>query len=502
MSTPPPAPDSATPPPSGQVAEQAPDRTHILETPDNVLATLRKDGTRRWIRPRPSGGRFFTARRLVAYGLMAIFLALPHVTIAGKPAILLDLLKRQFTILGTTFAPTDTHLLFLLALGGFLGVFLLTALFGRVWCGWACPQTVYMEFLFRPLDRLFEGSYQQQAKLDRQGGGLRRAAKNVTIVLISAFLAHTFLAYFVGWSALMGYLTSSPAEHPTAFAVVIFVSLAMAFDFGWFREQTCLVACPYGRLQSVLMDQASIVVGYDRCRGEPRGKSKKKRKARPLPTAVVEETPEPAPALGDCIDCKACVTTCPTGIDIRDGLQLECIGCAQCIDACDAIMARIGKEPGLVRYGARSQLEEGKPSRTLRPRVVIYTLAMLLVLGALGASLWDRSSANVKGLRGLGRPFAALPSGEISNQFRVKIHNQSDETRSYTLQLVSPQGAQLVVPENPIKIESRELRESIVFVVLPRDAYAGTGELPCLIKVTDGVDFEETLSFTLLGPSE
>lgn len=499
MSSPPPtAPSEPAGPQQG--APAAPKPSHVLETPEQVLATLRKDGTRRWIRPRPSEGRFLTGRRLVAYGLMAVFLALPHVTIGGKPAILIDLLKRQFTILGTTFAPTDTNLLFLLVLGGLLGVFLITALFGRVWCGWACPQTVYMEFLFRPLDRLFEGSYQQQAKLDRQGGGPRRLLKNFVIVLISAFLAHTFLAYFVGWSQLMTYVTSAPTEHPTAFLVVIGVSLAMAFDFGWFREQTCLVACPYGRFQSVLLDKASLIVGYDRVRGEPRGKLKKK-KARPLPVVegATEAPAEPAPA-GDCIDCRACVTTCPTGIDIRDGLQLECIGCAQCIDACDAIMERVGKPKGLVRYGARSELEAGETSKLLRPRVVIYTLAMLLVLGALGFSLADRASAKVKALRGIGRPFATLPSGEISNQLRIKIHNQSDELRSYTLRLVTPAGAELVVPENPIQIKPRELRESNVFVVLPASSFAESGEVPCTLEISDGVDFTQTVSVTLLGP--
>ena len=488
-----PAPRAANEPP----AEQSAKASHVLETPQQVLATLHQDGTRRWIRPRTSEGRFLTGRRIVAYGLMLIFLALPHLTIGGKPAILIDLLKRQFTILGTTFAPTDTHLLFLLVLGGLLGVFLVTALFGRVWCGWACPQTVYMEFLFRPLDRLFEGSYQQQAKLDRQGGGGRRVLKNVVIVAISAFLAHTFLAYFVGWSQLMTYVTSSPTEHPTAFLVVVGVCLAMAFNFGWFREQTCLVACPYGRLQSVLLDRASLVVGYDRIRGEPRRKLKKS-KARPLPLAAGVVS-EPAPA-GDCIDCRACVTTCPTGIDIRDGLQLECIGCAQCVDACDAIMERVGKPIGLVRYGARSELEEGQASKTLRPRVVIYTLAMLLVLGVLGFSLVGRESANVKALRGIGRPYATLPSGEISNQLRIKIHNQSDQVRSYTLRLVTPAGAELVVPENPLVITPRELRESNVFVVLPVASFAETGEVACSLEISDGVDFTQTVSVTLLGP--
>lgn len=486
------------PPPTqpGAAPKGASDPEGVLLPPaEQVLATMHRDGTRRWIRPRTSEGRFLTGRRLVAYGLMIVFIGLPHLSIGGKPAILIDLLKREFTVFGTTFVPTDTPILLLLALGAFLTIFLVTALFGRVWCGWACPQTVYMEFLFRPLDRLFEGSYQQQAKLDREGGGGRRALKNIVFVAISAFLAHTFLAYFVGWSRLIGYMTSSPFAHPTAFLVVFGVTAAMAFDFIWFREQTCLVACPYGRFQSVLLDRDSLVIGYDRARGEPRGKRKK----RPLPVAA--DAPAAAPS-GDCIACQACVTTCPTGIDIRDGLQLECIGCAQCIDACDAIMAKVGQEPGLIRYDSRATLEEGSPRRILRPRVVVYALALVLVTGLFGLMVGGRASGKVTALRGIGSPFATLPSGEISNQIRLKVRNQSEEARSYRLELLSPAGAELIAPENPLAIGAGEIHEGSLFVVLPAQAFEAKGSLPCELRVSDGVDFDERVQVTLLGPHQ
>lgn len=524
-----------TPPPALRAGA---DPEGVLLAPvERVLATMDKDGARRWLRPRTSPGRFLTGRRAVAYGLMLVFIAIPHISVGGKPAILLDVLRREFTFFGTTFVATDTPILLLLVLGICLAVFLVTALFGRVWCGWACPQTVYMEFLFRPLDRLFEGSYQQQAKLDREGGGPRRALKNLVFVAISAFLAHTFLAYFVGWSRLIGYVTSSPFAHPTAFLVVVGVTAAMAFDFIWFREQTCLVACPYGRLQSVLLDRDSLVIGYDRARGEPRAKRKKPRalpvvEAPPAVEAAAVEAPvkvleapvkaleagrapeaseaEPAASSpepgsgtgGDCIECQACVTTCPTGIDIRDGLQLECIGCAQCIDACDAIMLRVGQEPGLIRYDSRSQLEDGAPRRTLRPRVLIYAAGLALVTTLFALGVGGRSSGRVTALRGTGRPFAILPSGEISNQIRLKVRNQSEAPRAYRLELLSPSRAQLIAPENPLQIGAGEIHEGTLFVVVAAEAFSGAGSIPCELRISDGVDFEERVQVTLLGPHQ
>ena len=242
-----------------------------------VLPTLNQDGTRRWIRPKLSHGVWYARRRVVAYVLMLVFFAIPHIRVGGKPLILLDLPRRQFTFVGVTFLPTDTLLLMLLMASILIGVFLLTALFGRVWCGWACPQTVYMEFLFRPIERFFEGGRSGSLELDRQGrrGQLdpRRLAKYAVYGVLSLFLAHTFLAYFVGVEQLAVWVRRSPVEHPTSFAIMALTSGAIMLDFTWFREQTCLVACPYGRVQSVLLDRQSLIVAYDVNRGEPRAKA-------------------------------------------------------------------------------------------------------------------------------------------------------------------------------------------------------------------------------------
>jgi len=307
---------------------------------ERVLPTLNVDGSRRWLRPRPSPGRFLDRRRAVAWALIAVFALLPHARVGGAPAILLDVVHRRFSLLGATFYPTDTVLLMLLLLGTFLGIFLLTAVVGRAWCGWAGPQTVYMEFVYRPIERLVDRGVTAVAR----NAAWRRAVKALAFLAVSMFVAHTFLAYFVGADALGRWVRASPFEHPVAFLVMAATTALMFLDFAWFREQVCLVACPYGRLQSVLLDRRSLIVAYDPRRGEPRGKLGR--------------------VAGDCIDCRACVLTCPTGIDIRDGLQMECIHCAQCIDACDAIMDRVGRPRGLVRYGSRDEMA-GAPRRIL-----------------------------------------------------------------------------------------------------------------------------------------
>lgn len=462
----------------------------LLAAEERVLATMNKDGSRNWVRPRPSPGRFMTARKGLAWVLMAIFVIVPWIHVAGKPIFLVDVVRREFTLLGKTFLPTDTPLLMVLALAGFLGIFLVTALFGRVWCGYACPQTVYMEFLFRPLERLFEGSYQQQRNLDKTGGGPRRALKNVTFALIAAFLAHTFLAYFVGWRQLLLWMQGSPFQHPTAFAVMGGVTALMIFDFVWFREQTCLVACPYGRLQSVLFDRDTLIVGYDPARGEPRSKLKK-RKPTTLPLA------EDAPT-GDCIDCKACVTTCPTGIDIRDGVQMECIGCAQCIDACDAIMDRIERPRGLIRYGSERTLG-GEAQRLVRTRILIYAAVLLVLGGVLLFGLGRRGSIRVTILRGQGAPYTALPSGEINNHLRLRIRNRSDQTRRFTISIEGPPGTTLATPENPFPVPGGGIETTPVFVRVPRAAFTAR-KLPVTIRVTDGEETTEVPAL-LLGPA-
>jgi cytochrome c oxidase accessory protein FixG len=463
------------------------------EATERVLPTLNTDGSRRWIRPKLFPGRFWRRRRAVAWGLIAAFTLIPYLSMRGRPLILLDVVHREFTLFGSTFLPTDSVLLMLLLVGVFLGIFLLTAVWGRVWCGWACPQTVYMEFLYRPIERLIEGNTTAQERLDRHPLHPRRLLKYAVFVACSMYLAHTFLAYFVGVRALAHWITGSPFEHPVAFLVMAGTTALMLLDFGFFREQVCMVACPYGRFQSVLLDRRSLIVGYDQRRGEPRRKPGRRR---------LEMVPASGPS-GDCVDCGACVIACPTGIDIRDGLQMECIHCTQCMDACDSIMDRVGRPRGLIRYSSRDELG-GAPHRILRPRVVLYPLLLVVVWGALAVTLARREPADLTVLRGLGSPYAILPTGAVSNQIRVKIVNRDAAAHRYRIE-VEPAGRgheaplDTIAPDNPLPVAAGKSATATVFVNTSADAF-DDGRREVRVRVSDGAGWSAIVPYRLLGP--
>jgi cytochrome c oxidase accessory protein FixG len=448
-----------------------------------VLPTLNEDGSRRWIRPKPSHGAHWRARRIVAVSLMIVFVLIPHLRMNARPLILLDLPRREFTLFGTTFLPTDTLLLMLLLASIVIAVFLVTALFGRVWCGWACPQTVYMEFLFRPIERLVEGGRSGSLGLDRKGQHFhpRRLLKYAIYTVLALFLAHTFLAYFVGTEALAEWVRRSPAEHPTSFFVMAGTTVAMFANFAYFREQTCLVACPYGRWQSVLLDKQSLIVAYDPRRGEPRMKGKVR--------------PEGA---GDCIDCGACVLTCPTGIDIRDGLQMECIHCTQCADACDDVMTRVGKPTGLIRYSSR-ELLEGHVRHLVRPRTVLYPLALAVFLGGFTYALVTRDAADVTILRGTGEPFTRQDNGMIANQVRIKIANRTRSTHDYRIDVGGVAEGTVIAPQNPLRVEAGASEMTTLFVLLPPRSF-DDGERHVTMRVSNSAGFSTTIPYRLVGP--
>ncbi len=449
--------------------------------PERVLPTLNADGTRNRIRPRPYAGRLQRARRVVGWCLIALFVGLPFLSIGGKPIVLLDVVNRHFVLGGRTFLATDGVLLMLLMLSIFVTVALVTALVGRAWCGWACPQTVYMEFLFRPLERLFEGPREAQLKLDKHGGGWRRSSKNAVYLGISFVLANVFLAYFVGVHTLRHWVIEAPSQHPSGFSIVLVTTGLVFFDFAYFREQMCTVVCPYTRLQSVLLDPKSLLIGYDATRGEPRSLGKAK-----------------TPGHGDCIDCRACVTTCPTGIDIREGLQLECIACGQCADACDSIMERIKKPAGLIRYSSQQALATGKPTLMLRLRTAIYAAVLAAMVVALLFVGQRRTTAEVTILRGIGAPFSQ--SGQnVANQLRFKVQNRSDRRESFSLRVLGMPEAQLIAPELPLVVAPGELAVANLFIVAPSASIGGRRTVQLQVQSLNQPT--QIVTYTLLGPN-
>lgn len=460
-------------------------KSAILEPEEQVLSTLLRDGSRRWLKPKLSCGEHLKHRRVLAWILIAIFTLIPFIKIGGRPLVLLDIVARRFTILGFTFHPTDTVLLALFMVGLLLTVFLMTALLGRVWCGWACPQTVYMEFVFRPIERFFDGTMGRGGEPKKNRAGVWLVLRYLTYFAVCFYLANTFLAYFVGVDALIRWMTQSPINHPIPFLVMVAVTGAMMFDFCFFREQMCIVACPYGRFQSVLLDQNSLIVSYDETRGEPRGKAKKK----DLPK--LEQ-------VGDCVDCGLCVTTCPTGIDIRNGLQMECINCTQCIDACNAVMKKVGRKPGLIRYSSQASMA-GKHNSLLRARVIIYPLVLTIIASLFFVVLFNKQSFNAIVLREKGNPYTVISETEVQNLYTLKLTNRTRKDMEFDFEVISPEGVEIQVSENSLALTPEDTTTFHFSAIAPPELFK-TGPKDLRLRVTNTQGVARNLKTRMLGP--
>ncbi|MCG8652886.1 MAG: cytochrome c oxidase accessory protein CcoG [Pirellulales bacterium] len=475
--------NEASQPPRGGPEPTSAAQLPLLDAPEHVLSTLESDGSRRWLHPRLAQGKWWRRRRVLAYFLILFFVALPHLRIGGNPVVLLDITARKFVLGGHTFLPTDTLLLALLIVAVLVTIVFATAITGRVWCGWGCPQTVYMEFLFRPIDRLFEGSIGKGGKPKRQVTGVLAVARFLVYLVLCMILAHTFLAYFIGTERLAQWMRSSPLEHPTAFLVMGATTGLMLFDFMFFREQLCLIACPYGRFQSVMLDRQSLIVAYDDRRGEPRKKGRHRE----------------GDGAGDCVDCNQCVVVCPTGIDIRDGLQMECVNCTQCIDACDNVMDRVGKPRGLIRYSSQDALA-GKPSKLMRLRTVAYLALIIALLVGFVAVLSTKYAFDAKMIRGRGNPFHRLTSGQITNNFNLRLVNRTDESRTYQMTVVEPEGARLQADTSAtVQLQGNENRLVPLVIEIPARQIPG-GSRDAMLKIVDDIGNERLVTMKLLGP--
>jgi cytochrome c oxidase accessory protein FixG len=467
-------------------AKQDAGHNALLPAPEHVLSTLERDGSRRWMRPKLSKGMWWHRRRIVAYVLMVIFVLVPYIRIFGKPLIQMDIAAREFTIFGHTFLPTDTLLLALTLLCAFVSIVFITTVMGRAWCGWACPQTVYIEFLFRPIDRLFDGTVGKGGAGKSTLSVPAKIAKFIVYTFLIMFLAHTFLAYFVGTEKLSQWVRSSPFEHPTAFIVMATTTALLMYDFMIFREQTCLIACPYGRFQSVMLDSQSMIVAYDKNRGEPRRKGKH----------------QCGDGSGDCVDCNQCVVVCPTGIDIRNGLQMECINCTQCIDACDSVMAKVDKPTGLIRYASQDALDN-KPVRWIRARTIAYPLILVSLLTGLAFAVSTKYGFDARLIRGKGAPFTLVEQGKISNNFNVRLVNRSDKTQTYNIKVAGTEDVALeIVDDSTVELAAGGTSMVPIRLQFPSHLTRVGGNYSTTIVITDTSQNIRQLRFKLLGPRQ
>jgi len=462
---------------------------HVFDvaSEEDLLYSLSADGKRKFMHPIVHKGRFWKIRRAVAYALVAVFFALPLIPVGGHPAVWLDLAARRFHVFGVTFYPTDSRLLVAFGFGVIVSVFFVASSFGRMWCGYTCPQTVWLEFFFRPIEASLEGGPPRQRRLNEAPWGGRKvaikAAKWSIWTVIALAMSSTFVAYFIGWGPLVRALTTEPLAWKGALFAIGLATAVIVFDFGWFRDQMCTIACPYGRLQNVMSDRDTILVAYDEKRGDPKVKVKDRKEA---------------VRAGDCIDCRACVTACPTGTDIRRGLQPECIGTAQCIDACNEVMIAQRRPIGLVRYTSERE-QQGGTRHVWRPRTLVYLALLTVAWGTLGTLVLTRSDALVEVVRGGREPYRLLPTGDVANQQRVRVTNQIGETQRFTIEVLGPAGASLVVSESPIVVGPEQVVTVNIVTTVPQEVFVDGQATGRYLVRSDG-GFQKEVAFLLLGP--
>ncbi len=417
--------------------------TSKFEVHEERLGTTDELGHRVFLHPEEVKGVWRSRRTLFYWVLIFIFLVLPWIHFNGKQIILLDLATREFTFFGSTFYAHDAPMLIMILLGFVFTMAFVTSIWGRVWCGWACPQTVFIDAIYRKIEQFIEGNSYQRTKLDEANWNLnklaRRSLKWFLYTIVSLHIAHSLIGYFVGTRFLLDVSTHNPSENMNLFLTVMFVSSVFLFDFGWFREQFCIIACPYGRIQSVMMDQNSLVVAYDTKRGEPR-------RAKDVPKDQQ----------GDCVNCFACVRSCPTGIDIRRGTQLECIACTNCIDACDDIMTKLKKNTGLIRYDTENGLN-GQPSKKLKTRSVIYLTIIAIIVATFIVVLQRSYDLKTQFVRGK-QVFVEIKLDDgvagVLNQYKLTFDYKAEDKPEIMMRVKTfiKNQVELVTPKNPYSV--------------------------------------------------
>ena len=452
------------------------------------MATVDERGKRIWVYPKKPKGKFYNARTVVAIILLGLLFSGPFIKIGGQPLLLFNIFERKFVILGIAFWPQDFYLFGLATITFFVSIILFTVVFGRVWCGWACPQTIFMEMVYRRIEYWIEGDAKQQKKLNDGPWStnkiIKKVFKQTIFFLIAVLIAHVLMAYLVGIERVEEIITGSPFANWGGFMTMAFFSLLFYWVFSYFREQACIAVCPYGRLQGVLLNQDSMAVSYDFNRGEPRGKLKK---------GTVEDEK------GDCIDCKLCVHVCPTGIDIRNGTQLECVNCTACMDACDEVMTKIDKPTGLIRISSYNNIIEGKKS-IINGRVIAYSLVLIAMVVVTTTFLLRRSDVDATMLRVPGQLYQKTEVGDIQNLYNVMFVNKTFDPITLAVRIKDhPEAMITKVGDQELELSGNSTLETVFFIALPKTSLNGAKTAIILEVIKDG-EVIETAKTNFLGP--
>jgi cytochrome c oxidase accessory protein FixG len=458
------------------------------------LSTADEQGRRQWLYPRRPEGRFYERRKYLSWLLLGILFINPFIKINGNPLLMLNIVTRRFSILGRIFWPQDMALLAIVLLLFFTGIMIFTAAYGRLWCGWVCPQTLFMEMVFRRIEFAIEGDSRAQRALAAAPWKARKIglklAKHLIFFGISFVISNLLLSYIIGTDQLMAIMTDSPSRHLSGLAYLLaFTGLFYAL-FARFREQACTFICPYGRFQSTVIDENTVVVAYDHKRGEQRA---------PLDHRQSAEQRRQA-GDGDCVNCNLCVAVCPTGIDIRNGIQLECVHCTACIDACDGVMARLIRPRGLIRYASLNSIERGQPFRW-SPRMTGYAAVLSVLIGLFLFLVLTRSNVEATLLRAPGAMFQQLPNGNLINLYTLQLVNKTSQPIPVQLKLENIPGTLSIMGDSKPVVPGEQLVETSILIELA-PALLRDGPKRFDVGVYSRGQLLQTVHTTFIGPRE
>ncbi|MGE4347051.1 MAG: cytochrome c oxidase accessory protein CcoG [Flavobacteriaceae bacterium] len=458
------------------------------------ISTITEDGKRAWVYPKKPKGRYYDKRKIVSYVLLLMLFSFPFIKINGHQFILLNFFERKFHIFGIPFWPQDFYLVMISMVVGVVFVTLFTVAFGRIFCGWICPQTIFMEMVFRRIEYWIDGDRNAQIKLDKQEWNAEKIRKRLfkwfIFFVISFLIANVFLSYLIGSDEVLKMITEGPLQNERTLIALLIFTAVFYFIFAWFREQVCIIACPYGRLQGVLLDNKSIVVAYDFVRGEKENGRARINKKENRETA----------GLGDCIDCKQCVVVCPTGIDIRNGTQLECVNCTACMDECDDVMDKVGFPKGLIRYASEDEITK-KEKFVFTARMKGYTAVLTILIGVLIGMSFLRSQLQVTMQRIPGQLYE-VKGENISNVYTYRIINKTTEDFEHVhFKLLSPKGEIIMVGAEHFNVEKESETKGTLFVEV-HPAFLTEDKMKLTIGVYEGGKEIEKIKTNFLSPRQ